>query len=364
MRVIVFYEVHHIYFNRYVAELTKRLTESHRVIYLVDSFVKSNEINVPKGVVLMDVNEIRLARFEEYDDRIFKCFAPRIPDVYWTGYFADRGFRTYQMQHGMYVEYFRRNIFGYFRSFRRRLRYLYYLAKILRLTDEHIIGHLLHMIRKDLGLKRPKGIRMNRKWLSDVIFVWGTYWIRWFKEVKFYDDRTKYIVCGNLDNLVLRDDKRIEKVDPNDWCYVCQTLVEDERMRRSVMVGFLGRLQNWIEGRGHMLHIKLHPRSDITLYKNILSLKNVRATNLIPICGSYIGHYSTLLSLFFDKDVHLVEFEGHPIPEFLIDGCTSLSKCDEMNFDNHRSRHLDLDDVFADVGNPFEIMAAELKNIC
>ena len=44
------------------------------------------------------------------------------------------------------------------------------------------------------------------------------------------------------------------------------------------------------------LYIKLHPRSKIELYDVLKNYKNIKFTSELPICKSYVGHYSGLIA--------------------------------------------------------------------
>jgi len=63
------------------------------------------------------------------------------------------------------------------------------------------------------------------------------------------------------------------------------------------------------------IYIKLHPRSDLSLYK---SDRFVLLPDVIPHVDTYIGHYSSLLALTSNLNAqqYLFEFKNHPVPDY------------------------------------------------
>ena len=65
--------------------------------------------------------------------------------------------------------------------------------------------------------------------------------------------------------------KKLKTKKENSICYVCQTLVEDDRLNRKQMNYFLNLL---LESIGdNKLYIKLHFRSDMSLYEKFKARK-------------------------------------------------------------------------------------------
>ena len=66
------------------------------------------------------------------------------------------------------------------------------------------------------------------------------------------------------------------------------------------------------------LLIKLHPRSDKSLYNSLEC--NYKFCEEFPAANIYIGHYSTILirGVAYSEKFLLINFKGHKIPEYIL----------------------------------------------
>lgn len=66
---------------------------------------------------------------------------------------------------------------------------------------------------------------------------------------------------------------------------------------------------------GRKVYLKLHPRSDLELFKG-LEDENFVLTTDFENCDTYLGHYSSLLEIAnqLGRNVILWKLEGHEIP--------------------------------------------------
>jgi hypothetical protein len=243
------------------------------------------------------------------------CFSYRIPDVYWNMFFKSKGVPTFQIQHGIYIDYFERDIKSFLKSTKRNLLYAKYLLQLL-LFAKNKIQTVKGLLKKDVqGI--DKVYNVDKRIKSDHILIWGKYWENWFKSYLYYDDSTSFQVCGNFDFKLLNSpDLLINESEPS-VTYITQTLVEDSRINVSHFNQFLTKLERVADSFTGKMYIKLHPRSNLDLYSRLKIKENVVLTKKFPITDYYIGHYSTLLSLpaYLNKTIILVELPNHPIPD-------------------------------------------------
>lgn len=157
---------------------------------------------------------------------------------------------------------------------------------------------------------------------ADWSFVFGEYWINYYiKEYQEY--ASKYEIVGYPE---LEGPTKL--VDRNDFvrkelpvvCYIAQSSVEDANLDRKIMVRFLLQLEKIIPH--YNLVLKLHPRSDRSMYANLLDSKYngkvmVWSENAFPIVNGYIGYESTMVgrALTITNNVLLVRLlEGRISP--------------------------------------------------
>jgi hypothetical protein len=125
------------------------------------------------------------------------------------------------------------------------------------------------------------------------------------------------LVCGGFDFELLNKQDKLINPERESVIYICQTLVEDGRLEPKMFESYLERLHRCAQNFEGDFYLKLHPRSDLSLYAKFQELDNVIITHKFPIGDIYISHYSTLLSVsvYLKKKILLVQFPGHDVPE-------------------------------------------------
>ncbi len=132
---------------------------------------------------------------------------------------------------------------------------------------------------------------------ADISFIFGKYWKDYY-ENQYNETKTKYYIIGYPElegNSRDTDGLFCEKIPV--VCYLAQTSVEDGVIDKSVLLAFLKILENSL-GKFNLI-LKLHPRSDRDMYKDIIrNEKHVFVWNFpeFPICDCYIGHESTVVA--------------------------------------------------------------------
>jgi len=371
---IYLYEVHNQNFNRYVLEIVDRLIKLHANINVF--LIKDVFINGPIKINSYCESQVSIISTKKLKKHVklkrpnaFICFGYRIPDLYWTYFFKSKGAKTFQVQHGLYTNYFPKNILGYFSNLRRKLKYLYYFI-LLAIISRFNIKSLASILRKDFIFREFNAI-INENLMSDHIFVWGEYWIKWYKQHLFYKSKKiKFSICGSFDLFLLKN-KNNQIYDEDSIAYICQTLVEDGRMTKKMFNEFLKNLEKFVLSNKIKLYIKIHPRSDLRLYRKIASHPSVELTKKIPITKRYIGHYSALLGICFRRDsaVLLVTFPGigHKIPTHFSDMASSIityrDKIHLDHFSNNTARiGKDPSFYYLETADPYKKIAIEVIN--
>ena len=367
------YEVHYSNFNRYVIPWAKYLVENDiakEVILVYDTFTKSEKIQIPedKRISLTPVKKVyRESKGKDNTNTFFFNYSYRITDLYWTYKFKKIGIYTYQLQHGMYAEFLERSFLGYFSAINRKMTYLRYLFSFL-INGKFSI--FLYLFNKDFtkSFKVNEYIEHKKKHtiaplLSNHVFVWGDYWKEWFIKNHYYVAPDNFTTVGNPDYHTFIKGKNQTR-QPEKICYIAQTFVEDGRMDKSAYTGLIDELSNAVKDR---LIIKLHPRSDKTIFETVVRNNGI-LTYDFPITGFYVGHYSSLLALAINEDskVLLLEVNGEEIPHYFrntVDGVfTSMEDLSRTILENEKSKRTsDISYYFKNMEeHPFFIIGNEL----
>ena len=154
---------------------------------------------------------------------------------------------------------------------------------------------------------------------ADVCLVYGSYWKDYhINNYGYKKDAIKIVGTPDLDGVDLENEPNIEtRLKNKTFCYVAQTLVEDGRLTRSSMEIFVKNLSKHINQINGELLIKLHPRSDKSLYAD-LDCK-FKYCNKFPVADIYLGHYSTMIirGIAHSEKFILINFPGHEIPIYI-----------------------------------------------
>ena len=127
---------------------------------------------------------------------------------------------------------------------------------------------------------------------GETAFVIGKHWIDYYHNNYGYNKKDIFVM-GNHDVDDLKDNIVLEDA----ICYIPSVHVEDGHVTINVFNDFLENLAAAIPSN-KKFYIKLHPRSNINIYKKVFNGKNVEFINgsNLPYVNIYIGHNSSLLS--------------------------------------------------------------------
>ncbi len=373
---VLIYEVHFSNINRYVVPLAKYLIENlitKEVVIIYDSFVESDKIDL-SGLSNVTHNTVK----DEYgrhkklplENTVFINYSYRITDLYWTYRFKKLDIYCCQVQHGMYAEFLERSFLGYFSAIGRKLTYLKYLFSFLLRFEPVIFTYLFNKdflksfkINEYIEKRKGKIIPVQ----SDHVFVWGEYWKEWFMKNHYYFSEDFFTIIGNPDYHTFIKHSKF-KMQPEKVCYIAQTFVEDGRMEKNDYKKVIDKFADTLKDR---LIIKLHPRSDKSIYEKVLETGG-EITFDFPISGFYLGHYSSVLALAINVEnskVFLLEINNEEIPDYFRNSANKVfSEQDDLinaileNIDSVGAKQISY--YFKNIErHPFEIISGKIANI-
>jgi hypothetical protein len=372
---ILIYEVHFSNINRYVMPLAKHLLEqsiTKEVVVIYDSFVESEKIKLGSLENLIHTTakkEFEKLKNADNSKTVFFNYSYRITDLFWTYKFKKKGVYCCQIQHGMYAEFLERSFFGYFSAWNRKLTYLKYLFSFLLRFKLSIF---LYLFNKDFlkSFRVNNYIEKHKSKIvpvqSDHVFVWGDYWKEWFIKNHYYFSKVSFTTIGNPDYHTFIKNTKYE-MQKEKVCYIAQTFVEDGRMEMNDYKKVIDELAVGLKDR---LIIKLHPRSDKSIFENVIKLGG-NITYDFPITGFYVGHYSSVLALAINVDskVFLLEINNEEIPDYFRNSANKVfdksedlvnAILDDENYVGSKQISYYFQNIEQ---HPFEIISNKIENI-
>ncbi|MFV7639068.1 MULTISPECIES: alpha-2,8-polysialyltransferase family protein [Shewanella] len=326
--IVGFFELRlmaHTRFPRWLTEeFNKHDSEVRVVLFYEQDDVEDKESilnSYPAGTELVKVGNIgaaeitSLINFYKLDRLV--VMAQRIPDMCFVSAAKSVGVPTIMYQHGLYIPFMKREKGLFIKNFNKALRFLKYAivtAQILNVSWVRMLGGYLKVYL--YGVKPVDSGLPNEKFNVDKVLVYGQHWKKYHTEQFGYSIEQQIIVgapdFNDLKVLLNQNDHR------DGVCYIAQTLVEDGRLPRQQMVEFIANLATCIERLNIKLFVRLHPRSDISLYEPLKGVAELSKSEF-PKFKVYIGHYSSMIAkaTFFSDKIILVDFPGHEIPDYI-----------------------------------------------
>jgi len=291
-------------------------------------------------------------QLKEIKPSIVVIFAHRLPDMALITAARKLDIPSVYYQHGLYIPFMARTASLFLNNFSKAIKYASYGMSIGYESGFGRLSSLLSYVERFVfGKNSLEKYFLIDKIVANKCLVYGDYWKSYHVEHYGYSAENIMIVgAPDLDGIDLESmpnaiDKKIE----SKFCYVAQTLVEDGRLDRLKMQHFLMNLAAGVESADGELLIKLHPRSDLSLY-NDLDCK-YQTCEHFPVSDVYIGHYSTILirGVAYSEKYILVNFEGHLIPEYIEMLASGVEKSDDAEGLINMMVNLSLEDFNARV---------------
>ncbi len=330
---VLFFELKRIHMKRFPLRLSNSLAKIDndlRFAFLSDdSFEKSYFYDLDKKLgntefyvtPLIPSISLYKQKIAKICPNIIVIFSHRLPDIAILIAAKQLRIPVVYFQHGLYIPFMRRTPSFFLLNLFKTLKYVSYAISIGFNTGVGRISGLLAFLKIFVfGSTIHKVNLPADKITADSCLVYSHHWLKYHQEQYGYEKQSIRIVGTpdldgtNLDSYKIFDNS----VLPNQYCYVAQSLVEDGRLKRAEMVNFLQNLDRKIKSVDGQLLIKLHPRSDLSLYDS-LECKS-KLCKEFPAADIYIGHYSTILirGIAYTDKFLLVNFKGHnKIPDYI-----------------------------------------------
>ncbi|WP_105167365.1 polysialyltransferase family glycosyltransferase [Pseudoalteromonas sp. T1lg23B] len=276
--------------------------------------------------------------------------AQRLGDSAFVTVAKNLSIKSIMIQHGMYIPHLKRHKSLFINNIYKTFRYAQYskvVAKAIGASFPFVFKSFLKHFVKSVDY--TKAIPFFNDVNSSYVFVYGKYWETYHHE-NFGYDRDVIFDVG------YHELRKVDKIKSrpkilNSVCYVAQTLVEDGRLERCEMERFLKKLSDFAKKGSLEVYVKLHPRSDLSLYEGLgFSLER----ESLPYSAYYLGHYSSLLGLCGAlSPLYLYEFPEHPIPHYFKENSYCYDNEDELfeklleSNDTHNVTGFDISNVFS-----------------
>ena len=277
---------------------------------------------LPSNASLLKVERIsafdllELLRSQNLDRLV--VMAQRIPDSCMVSAAKKLSIPTIMYQHGLYIPFMKRQGSLFFTNLIKSFRFLQYAMATANLISVSRAWLLLQYIRLFILGHPFEEVKFPANDVNtDAVLVYGDYWKEYHTENFGYSAGQQYTV-GAPDFSDISELQAGDTVS-NTVCYIAQTLVEDGRLPRSSMLSFIANLSQAVSHSGLQLNVRLHPRSDLSLYSE-LPIDTVLSKTDFPKNTVYIGHYSSILAkaTFLSDNIFLVDFPDHIIPEYIV----------------------------------------------
>jgi|GEM_PF-3488620 hypothetical protein len=327
MKKIAFFDLSLVGVKRYplkLAETLSRIEKDVSFVFLYDQADGLDEEtlrrSLPVNSVLQRVRGSSHCMLRdllaEHRPDLLVVMAQRLPDSALVTAAKLLGIRTAMYQHGLYIPLMRREKGLFFSQFRKTFRYLRYAKAIAEARKASSFAYVRDYLQVFMRGRSIRETGIDSDFVNvDHVLVYGEHWKAYHQEVFGYR-RDQQVTVGYPD---LDDLPQLERMPMrSEACYIAQTLVEDGRLDRGLMLRFVERLGAALRKQEVRLVVKLHPRSDRTLYEALEDVATFETTTFPP-CKIYLGHYSSMLvkAAFLTDKILLVDFPGHEVPPYI-----------------------------------------------
>jgi len=338
--VYAFFDLKLVGVLRYPAEVAfeiKKLKPDASFVFFFDDFdgfsISDVQNKLPEDSELIQINDVSYSSISNLlkgrDVGHLTVMAQRIPDSAFVSIANRLGITTTMMQHGLYIPFIKREKTVFIKKLAKVARFIKYLHVISKAIDIGFLKALksyYNVFVKGLNLT-DSGLPLS-KINTNSVLVYGDYWKEYHRD-NFGYDTSDCSVIGYPD---LEELKGGVKTSCQDGvCYIAQTLVEDGRLDKSILLEFLNNLLEACKSNNEKLTIKLHPRSNLELYSCLEGYADFELKEF-PLMNKYIGHYSSLIgkAAFVSNTIAIIDFPGHEIPKYLSEVCEYRYSYDDL----------------------------------
>ncbi|MFA6626981.1 MAG: polysialyltransferase family glycosyltransferase [Bacilli bacterium] len=336
---ILFFDIPYSNLRRFGNEISKHLKAIEGNVSIGGIFCKAPPKNYDGCVfdslfLRKDIKNIDLF-FEKYHVQMLVLTNPRVPDQELMLHAKKHHIKIVMLQEGIIFKGTNINdvstknilsIFGKISSLAKTLKYLKILHRMCKYDKKSYIGLLKKILSEKINITLITAEYFSEKLNANFMYTMGHYWDSYFIDSLGYSE-SQLVLIGDHDLDGFEEPRKIE----NAICYVANVLVEDGTIKKKDFLEFVGFLEKSID-KTTKLYVKLHPRSDIKLYKalndhNVTFLRH----EALPNVKVYIGHRSTLLgrALYISDQLMLWRFKSEDIcfyEKFASAVCTNMAE--------------------------------------
>ena len=220
----------------------------------------------------------------------------RIPDLEFILHAKKLGIKTIMLQEGVMFDGMNINdvtvantiaIMGYLPKV---FEYLHIVASMCRYDRKSFVKVMAQVFKKKKNITMIVEEQFSTHLIGDYLLTMGEYWDDYYMSHHGYKkEQIRLIGDHDLDGFQPKGNNEAAV------CYIANVLVEDGTAKKADLDAFLQALGEAVDCKTK-IYIKLHPRSDETLYQS-LNDHNVEyiRNGALPSVNVYVGHRSALL---------------------------------------------------------------------
>lgn len=346
MRTILFVDYSYYGFYRYPAPIIKEIKSMDPNFNLIGIYMEPTDDHADFGFDAYEcADKYRYNPkpiIEKYSPDAVLVVGHRFFDYMFTLEAHRQNVPVFNFQHGLYmdstvVSKLEKGTFSQLLK-KKRDKVVIYSKCLYFINEKSINGTasmLMRLVKKH-SLYEVINDKYPKKANADFSFIFGEYWKNYYTD-QYIESNTDFRVVGypELEG-PLKSSNGLFKNELPSICYLAQTSVEDGAIDEGVLKAFLEVIKSNL-GKFNLV-LKLHPRSDKSLYQNLLSNSEyvtVWDSPEFPECDCYIGHESTVVArarYITNKTMvyRLSEDRVSPFEQFTDFVCTKQGQFPEM----------------------------------
>lgn len=222
----------------------------------------------------------------------------RIPDIEFIQHAKVLNIKTILIQEGLIYDGISINsvnieniIKSFVLFFNKSISYIDTMRRMCQYEKKSSIKLFSLIISKKKNITCILSDYFNNRLIADYVLIVGEYWREYYHNQIGYP-LNRIILVGDHD---LDDFKTLNKGE-EAICYIASVLVEDGTIDRTEFLKFIRILSKCVNSNTK-LYIKLHPRSDITLYGELRhnNVEFIDIPGYLPSVNLYIAHRGSLI---------------------------------------------------------------------
>ena len=222
----------------------------------------------------------------------------RVPDIEFILHAKKLGIKTIMIQEGVMFDGMNINdvtvsniisvVGGYFGK---ALSYINMMRNMCKYDGRSFTNLLVALLKDRKNITHVIARSFSEHLICDYVLTMGRYWDDYYvNQVGYKKEQIRLIGDHDL------DDYTVSTNNEHAICYIANVLVEDGTVKKEDFLSFIETFANAVDKKTK-IYIKLHPRSDQSLYKSFEdhNVEFMRKTGALPSTTVYVGHRSALL---------------------------------------------------------------------